>query len=122
MTNFVSMPIQDFEPLLGQILVKIPAVPRKIGSIEVPDEYRDRKKHANIIGVVEKLGPVAFAYNDGTQVLKAPVEVGDLVMFHPYSGTLAEEEGKFDQDQDNWRIVPSASIIAFKKQGNGNGQ
>lgn len=115
MANFVDTNIEDFEPLLGQILVRIPAAPRKIGSIELPDEFRDRKKHSNIVGIVHKLGPVAFAYSDGTQVLRAPVEVGDFVMFHPYSGTLAEEEGKFDMEQDNWRIIPSASIIAYKK-------
>lgn len=69
-----------------RILIAIPKMDEKIGSILTPEAFRKAEETASIVGCVISLGPDAYADYD-----KYPTgpwcQEGDWVVFRSYSGT-----------------------------------
>jgi co-chaperonin GroES (HSP10) len=89
-TDYFKKKPAPFRPLLWHVLVQIPQPPEKVGSLYVPDEFRDSAEFASYVGHVAAVGE--FAY---TAVTKAGIDlakcsskpkVGDWVIFGKHAG------------------------------------
>ena len=99
------------EPKGYKILIAIPKKDETIGnsSILMPEEIRRREETASIVGLVVKMG--SLAYQDQDKFPDGPwCQVGDFVMMRSYSGTrfkISNENG----DQE-FRLINDDTVEA----------
>lgn len=95
-------------PIEYKCLVSPVEVSAKIGSIHIPDEYKDREQFAQMEGVLVAASPLAFTYADKADWGGAEQpKPGDRVMFAKFAG--AKVKGK---DGKDYRIVNDKDIAA----------
>lgn len=86
------------------VLLRLPLPPRKIGSLLVPDMFRDMAQHNVAAGRIVAMGPLAFSYKDHDGLQKQEANVGDWVVIRPFAGTMMQG-GKIEFSA--WRYVSS---------------
>ena len=80
------------EPKGYKLLIAIPKMDEKKGSIYLPDQHRKAEETASIYGCVIALG--SDCYMDPSKFPNGPwCEEGDWVIFRSYSGTRLKVEG-----------------------------
>ncbi len=102
-------------------IVVLPAtVPTKVGSIIVPDEFREMTEAAIQMGRIVSLSPLAFTYANWPVGTRLP-QVGDLVYYARYAG--GEQVG-FDgrvyrtiKDQDIMGRIPTIEERRATRRG-----
>ena len=100
-----AIPHGHVQPTRDMVIVRLPIPPKMVGSIQIPDIYRDLVAHNVMVGRVVAMGPLAFVYKDAEGALsRQPVNVGDWVIFRPYAGTQTTG-GKISIS--NWRYLSS---------------
>lgn len=101
-----AIPHGHVKPTRDMVLVRLPLPPKMVGSIQVPEIYRDMAVHNVMVGRVVAMGPLAFVYKDAEGALsRQPVNVGDWVIFRPYAGT--QTVGGRVSGAGNWRYLSS---------------
>ena len=101
-----TVPHESVQPTRDMVLVRLPLPPKMIGSLQIPDMYRDLAVHNVMVGRVVAMGPLAFVYKDAEGGLaRQPVKVGDWVIFRPYAGT--QTIGGKVAGAGNWRYLSS---------------
>lgn len=108
-----SIPHDSVQPTRDMVLVRLPLPPKMVGSLQIPDMYRDMAVHNVMVGRVVAMGPLAFVYKDAEGGLtRQPVKVGDWVVFRPYAGT--QTIGGKVTGAGNWRYLSSfQDVIAL---------
>lgn len=80
------------QPTGYKILIAMPRMEEKIGSIHLPDSFRKAEETASIYGCVISLGPEA--YMNPEKFPSGPwCSEGDWVVFRSYSGTRLKVQG-----------------------------
>lgn len=101
-----SIPHEHVQPTRDMIVIRLPSPPKKIGTLHVPDMFRDMAKYNIAAGRVVAMGPLAFSYKDGSgNLAKQDVKIGDWVTIRPFAGTHVQG-GKI-AGVGNWRYVSS---------------
>lgn len=101
-----TVPHESVQPTRDMVLVRLPLPPKMIGSLQIPDMYRDLAVHNVMVGRVVAMGPLAFVYKDAEGGLaRQPVKVDDWVIFRPYAGT--QTIGGKVAGAGNWRYLSS---------------
>ena len=59
-----AIPHGHVKPTRDMVLVRLPLPPKMVGSIQVPEVYRDMAMHNVMVGRVVAMGPLAFVYKD----------------------------------------------------------
>lgn len=101
------------QPSGYRLLIAIRKKEDKIGSIVIPQQFRDREESASIYGCVIEMGPLA--YSDPDKFPSGPwCEVGDWVIFRAYSGTrlkIGDQEFRLINDDTVEAVVEDPTII-----------
>ena len=101
-----TIPHDFVQPTRDMVLIRLPLPPKMVGSLQIPDMYRDLAVHNVMVGRVIAMGPLAFVYKDAEGGLtRQPVKVGDWVIFRPYAGT--QTIGGKVAGAGNWRYLSS---------------
>lgn len=101
-----TIPHEHVQPARDMISIRLPLPPKMVGSLEVPQIFRDMAKHNVMVGRVVAMGPLAFVYKDASGGMATQdVKVGDWVMFRPYAGT--QVLGGKVVGSGNWRYISS---------------
>jgi co-chaperonin GroES (HSP10) len=101
-----AIPHEHVQPTRDMVLVRLPLPPKLVGTMIIPDAYRDLAIHNVMVGRVVAMGPLAFVYKDaGGNLARQPVCVGDWVIFRPYAGT--QTIGGKVAGAGNWRYLSS---------------
>lgn len=100
-----AIPHEHIQPTRDMISVRLPLPPKKIGSFEIPEQFRDMAKYNVMVGRVVAMGPMAFWYKTGDGMARQDVKVGDWVSFRPYAGT--QVMGGKVIGQGEWRYISS---------------
>jgi len=101
-----AIPHDSVQPTRDMILVRLPLPPKMVGTMIIPDMYRDLAIHNVMVGRVVAMGPLAFVYKDAEGGLaRQSVKVGDWVIFRPYAGT--QTIGGKVAGAGNWRYLSS---------------
>lgn len=104
-----AVPHEHVRPTRDMVSIQMPFPPKMVGSIEIPQIFRDMAKHNVMVGRIVAMGPLAFVYKDATDKLaRHDVQVGDWVMFRPFAGTQTMG-GKVAGA--NWRYLSSFQDI-----------
>lgn len=83
-----AIPHAHVQPTRDMVIIRLPIPPKMIGSIEIPDMFRDMAIHNVMVGRIVAMGPLAFTYKDGNGgISKQEATLGDWVVFRPYAGT-----------------------------------
>lgn len=90
------------EPIGDIVLVKLDEVEEKVGSVLLPEDYRDRKQVAATTGTIISLGSDAFL--DFTDMRKP--QVGDRIVFKRYAGSQAE-----GVDVENYYLMKAKDVF-----------
>jgi co-chaperonin GroES (HSP10) len=99
-----AIPHEFAEPLRDIVLIRLPLPPKVVGSLQIPDMYRDMAVHNVMVGRVVAMGPLAFVYKDADgKFAKSNVQIGDWVEFRPYAGT--QTMGGKVAGAGNWRYL-----------------
>lgn len=93
-------------PTRFRILVAMPKVQQKIGSVYVPDARRSDEETASVIVRVMALGPDAFA-DPVDFPTGSPCSVGDSVLIAPYAGHRLKVSDR------EVRIINDTSVLAL---------
>jgi len=105
-----EIPHDRVEVTRDMIVIRIPYPPSKIGSFIIPDQSRELAQHNVMVGVIEKMGPLAFAYKGvDEKYTRHRVEIGDWVVIRPFAGTLLQG-GKI-QSNFGWRYVSTFNDV-----------
>ena len=86
--NNFKIPHDKFHPLGDTIVVFIPATSKKVGSMWLPDQYRDMMQSNIMVGKIFAIGRMAFKYKDDDGIGVEDTKVGDWVAFRPHAGTF----------------------------------
>lgn len=79
--------ISDIELCHNQVLVAVYMAPEKTsGGIVVPISVRDEDRHQGKVGLILKVGPLAFKDDTGKWVWPDGIGVGDWVYFRTSDG------------------------------------
>ena len=101
-----TIPHEFVQPTRDMVLVRLPLPPKMVGSVQIPDTYRDLAIHNVMAGRIVAMGPLAFVYKDAEGGLtRQPVSVGDWIIFRPYAGT--QTIGGKVAGAGNWRYLSS---------------
>ena len=73
------------QPLEYRVLIRLEPQPDKIGSVHVPDQYRERLQMAGVRATLIAVGGLAFTQDNGEPWPDAP-KPGDQVVVEQYSG------------------------------------
>lgn len=93
------------KPTRDMVILRLPLPPKQVGSLLIPDMFRDMAVHNVQAGRIIAKGPVAFAYKDGDGVSHQSAEIGDWVIIRPFAGTIMSADGKVELG--GWRYVSS---------------
>lgn len=105
-----EIPHEYVQPTRDMVIIRIPVPPVVMGStgkLIVPEQFRQLAGHNVQAGRIVALGPLAFAYKDGTDggLKKQEVGIGDWIIIRPYAGTSLQG-GKLAVNT-GWRYVSS---------------
>lgn len=108
-----AVPHEHAQPTRDMVIIRMPVPPKMVGSLHVPDAYRDMAQHNVMAGRIVSMGPLAFSYKDGDGAIQHQnVEVGDWVVIRPFAGTLMM--GGKVAGMAGWRYVSSfQDVIAI---------
>lgn len=108
-----DIPHDYVRPTRDMVIIRIPFPPRKIGNMIVPQQSRDLLAHNVMAGRIVAMGPLAFAYKDGSEdgkgLSKQDVKIGDWVLFRPFAGTMIQ--GGQIMVTSGWRYISSFSDV-----------
>lgn len=94
--SYADTPIPENLPVRVtgfRLLVRLFTVEKKVGSIYMPDNERDREQFATIIGRVVEVG--SLAYKDQSRFPDGPwCSLGDTVVFKSYAGDRVAIDGE----------------------------
>ena len=79
-------PLTDYEIFHNQVLVATYVPSEKVGSIIMPDRALAENRFQGKMGLVLKMGPLAFMDDAHVKFGGVKVEPGDWVMFRPSDG------------------------------------
>jgi co-chaperonin GroES (HSP10) len=99
------------EPKGYKILIAIPKKEKTFGesNIILPEEHRKKEETASIVGLVVKLG--ALAYKDEVKFPEGPYcQEGDFIIMRAYSGTRFTV--KNDETEQEFRIIDDDTVEA----------
>jgi chaperonin GroES len=88
-------------PLGDKVLVELPEVQDKVGSIFIPDQAKEEKSE----GTVRETGYGRIS--DSGQTIPLRVAIGDKVLFSKFAGDDIEVEGK------KYKILKEVEILAI---------
>lgn len=97
-----------------RLLVALPPVTEKIGSVFLPDDLKMREHTASIVGHVIAMGPDAY-YDKNKFPLGPWCEKGDWVMFRAYSGSrfkVKDQEFRLINDDTVEAVVEDPRAVA----------
>lgn len=101
--NF-SIPHEYVQPTRDMAVIRLPLPPKMVGSLEMPQQFRDMAVHNVMMGRVVAMGPLAFTYKDGEgKIARHDVKLGDWVVFRPFAGT--QTIGGKISGTGNWRYL-----------------
>lgn len=96
-----------------KVLIAVAKMAKKIGSVEIPDEYRHKEDTASILGYVVAVGP--DAYKDPDKFPSGPYcKEDDWVSFRSYGGTrlkVGPVEFRFLNDDQIESVVPYPALV-----------
>jgi co-chaperonin GroES (HSP10) len=106
-----QIPHEHVQPTRDMVIVRLPMPPRMSkGGIITPDITRDLMQHNVMAGRVFAMGPLAFTYKNGMEnVDRQKVEIGDWVLFRPFSGTMIQ--GGQIKIMSGWRYMSSFNDV-----------
>jgi hypothetical protein len=108
-----EIPHEKVKPTRDMVIIRLPLPPKFMGDkvkFEIPNVVRDLAQHNVQAGRIINMGPLAFAYKDGSGedgkgVTKQAAAIGDWVIIRPFAGTLLQG-GKITVNS-GWRYVSS---------------
>jgi co-chaperonin GroES (HSP10) len=101
-----TIPHDCVQPTRDMVLIRLPLPPKIVGTMIIPDMYRDMAIHNVMVGRVAAMGPLAFVYKDAEgNLARQSVNIGDWVIFRPYAGT--QTIGGKVAGAGNWRYLSS---------------
>lgn len=101
-----SIPHEHVRLTRDLISVRLPLPPKMVGSLEIPQIFRDMAQHNVMVGRITAMGPLAFTYKDGSgSIATQDAKIGDWVLFRPYAGT--QTIGGKVTGVGNWRYLSS---------------
>lgn len=105
-----AIPHEHVQPTRDMVIIRMPLPPKMVGSIEIPQVFRDMAQHNVMVGRVVAMGPLAFVYKDANGALaKQDINVGDWVIFRPFAGT--QTLGGKVSGAGSWRYLSSFQDI-----------
>lgn len=113
-----AIPHEFVRPTRDMVVVRLPLPPKMVGSIEIPQVFRDMAQHNVMVGRVVSMGPLAFMYKDGEGGMKTQdIKIGDWVVFRPFAGT--QTMGGKVSGAGSWRYLSSfQDVIGLVPAGN----
>lgn len=96
----MQIEVTEFNVLIDQDVV----AEKTKGGLYIPDDRRDRDKHAQTWGTIIATGPRAFSEDDIWGDIRP--KAGDRVFWARHSGGLVEIDGK------EYRIVKDKDVVA----------
>jgi len=100
-----AIPHDHVQPLRDMVVIRMPMPPKTVGSLIMPDFFRDMAQHSVAAGRIVNMGPLAFSYKDGSgNLTRQDVKAGDWVVIRPFAGTLLQG-GKMQPG--GWRYISS---------------
>ena len=101
-----AIPHEFVQPTRDMVIIHLPLPPKMVGSLEMPQMWRDMAKYNVMVGRVVAMGPLAFMYKDGSGAMaKQDIKIGDWVIFRPFAGT--QTIGGKVSGAENWRYLSS---------------
>lgn len=83
-----AIPHEHVRPTRDMVIIQLPHPPKMVGSLHIPDIFRDMAKHNIAAGRVVSMGPLAFWYKNGEGgMTRHDVKIGDWVTIRPFAGT-----------------------------------
>lgn len=105
-----AIPHEHVRPTRDMVVIRMPLPPKMVGSIEIPQVFRDMAQHNVMVGRIVSMGPLAFVYKDAEGSLtKQRVDIGDWVVFRPFAGT--QTLGGKVSGTGSWRYLSSFQDI-----------
>ena len=115
-------PMTDYEVFHNMVLVATYIPSEKVGSIIIPDRTMAENRFQGKVGLVLKVGPLAFQDDSVAKFGGVKVEVGDWVVYRPSDGpelfikdwTGQANDGlpcRIFQDTQIWGRVSSPTLI-----------
>jgi co-chaperonin GroES (HSP10) len=89
-----SIPHEKVDCIGDKLVIRVPQPPARVGSIQLPDMWRDVAQHNVVAGKILAMGPIAFCYQMNGETKRHDVSVGDWVIFRPFAGTMLQPDGK----------------------------
>jgi co-chaperonin GroES (HSP10) len=102
-----SIPHEHVRPTRDMVTIRLPLPPKMVGSLQIPETFREMAKHNIMVGRIVAMGPLAFVYKDANgDLTKQAVALGDWVTFRPYAGTQVMS-GQVVGAGGSWRYISS---------------
>jgi co-chaperonin GroES (HSP10) len=92
----------EYNVLIDQDVVEA----KTASGLYIPEEALERKKHQQTLGVIVKISPMAFSFDDWPMGVAKP-RVGDRVAFAQHAGTFIK-----DAAGKEFRVVKDKDIVA----------
>lgn len=105
-----EIPHHKVRPARDYIAIQLPYPPRKVGSIITPDIWRDFSQHNVQAGVIRAMGPLAFKYKEGIELVKQDAHIGDWVIIRWGAGTMFQAS-KGIVVSGGWRYISSFNDV-----------
>ena len=111
----VNAVVESLHPLGAQVLVGTYIRPKMTaGGIHIPDSTQGEDIYQGKVGLVLKLGPLAFKEDDTHKWGDRVPQVGDWVMFRvgdTFPCTLGKRAGRFVEDVDVKAILSKPDYV-----------
>jgi hypothetical protein len=101
-----EIPHDKGEPCRDIIAIQLPYPVKKIGSVHLPDVFRDVAQHGTQAGIIRQMGPLAFQYKDGEGLKRQAASIGDWVLIKWGAGTMFQA-GRGILTEGGWRYLSS---------------
>lgn len=105
-----QIPHEYVQPTRDMVIVRLPMPPKRSkGGIITPDVTRDLMAHNVQAGRIFAMGPIAFLHKINGVEKTQSANIGDWVLFRPFSGTLIQ--GGRIAVTSGWRYMSSFNDI-----------
>ena len=98
-------------PVEFNCVILVDDVPKKIGSIHIPDDEVTNQQYASTVATLVAVSPLAFSYEIWPDGIAKP-KPGDRVLISKYGGTMMKRPGEPGPD---YRIVKDKDILAVSQ-------
>lgn len=96
------------EPIEFNVLIQQDETPKKTKhGLILPEQEVDKKKHAQTLGTLVAVSPLAFSYADWPEGARKP-KVGDRVVFARFAGTFVDNPAGGEE----FRVVKDKDVVA----------